>query len=221
MKFEEILTSFDFVNDRSYVHSSTIIENICKHVEPFFQKERDYPVLMDIQFKQELKSNAKIVIFEKSQDISKIKNLSVDCKIYSEKLTLYIYLLEEKKSDVIFNTSLDYSIKEIKIDGNYSGSCVISGQSSIRLISNIIEANKLIHKLTYAKNEKLKIINLYMKKFPVNILRKNLTEVKILISNLNISNYHRNDATLNKIDLVDVSAQGFEIAFLVKKLGNV
>jgi hypothetical protein len=221
VKLLEKLTSFNFVNNRPYVHSSTIIDYIWKNVEPFISIDSRQIFLMDIQFREELKSNAKIIIFDTHQDISKINDLSVMCKVYSENLRLYIYLFEEKKSIIVNNIDIDYTIKEEKISDNYSGSCVISGQNSFKLISNIIEANKRIHQLTHLQNKDLKVINLYMKKFPINIFCKSLDEVKILIQNLNISDYKGDNATLNRIKFIDGFASDFEVAFLLKNLNNV
>ncbi len=220
MKLAEKLTSFDFVNNRAYVHSSTIIDYIWNNVEPFVRTDSKYPIFMDIQFHQELKSNAKFVIFDVYQDISKINDLSVVCTIYSENIKLYVYLLEEKNCTVVNSIEIDHSVTEVEINGDYSGSCIISAQNSFKLISNIIEANKRIHQLTHLQSEELKVINLYMKRFPIHILSDSLTEVKILIHNLGVSDYKGDNATLNRIELIDVCSSGFEVAFLIKKLRN-
>ena len=90
MKLLEKLTSFNFVNERSYVHSSTIIEYIWQNIQQFIKKDNDYPVYMDIHFRNELKSNATILVYDESQDISKYRNLNVICKIYSKKINLFI-----------------------------------------------------------------------------------------------------------------------------------
>ncbi len=220
MKLAEKLTSFNLVNNRSYVHSSTIIDFIWKNVKQFVSSDFKHPIFMDIKFHQELKKNAKFVIFDIYQDISKIKNLLVECLIYSENLKLYIYLIEDKNNNILKNIELNYSVTEMVLSSDYSGSCIISAENSLTMISNIIEANKRIHELTYLQKEKLKVINLYMKKFPINILNTKLTKVKTLIKNLGISDFKGNNTTLNKIEIVDLNNLSFEIAFLIKKSGN-
>ena len=59
-----------------------------------------------------------------------------------------------------------------------------------------------------------------MKKFPINILNSKFTKLKTLISNIGINNFKGNNTTLNRIELVDYNKFSFEIAFLIKKLGN-
>ena len=220
MKLEEKLSSFNFINNRAYVHSSTIIDFIWKNIKKFFPNNHKHLIFMDIKFHQELKKNAKFILFDQYQDISRIKNLSVECRIYSENLKLYIYLVEDQNSDILNNINLDYSVSEMVVSSDYSGSCIISAENSLTMISNIIEANKRIHELTYLQKEKLKVINLYMKKFPINILNSKFTKLKTLISNIGISNFKGNNTTLNRIELVDYNKFSFEIAFLIKKLGN-
>ena len=220
MKLAEKLTSFDFVNNRKYVHSSTIIDFIWNNVEPFFPSNSKYPIFMDIKFHQEFKCNAKFVVFDVYQDISKIRNLSVVCTIYSENLKLYVCLVEDQNYNIVNSIEINYSVTEIETSGDYSGSCVISANNSLSMISNIIEANKRIHQLTHLQNEKLKVINLYIKRFPVNILNSSLNKVKTLIHNLGIRDYKGDNATLNSIELIDVPTSSFEVAFLIKKLGN-
>ena len=220
MKLEEKLTSFNLVNNRKYVHSSTIIDFIWKNIKQYVPSGFKQPIFMDIKFHQELKKNANFILFDQYQDISKIKNLSVESRIYSENLNLYIYLVEDQNSDILNNIELDYSVTEMVVSGDYSGSCIISAENSLTMIGNIIEANKRIHELTYLQKEKLKVINLYMKKFPINILNSKFTKLKTLISNIGISNFKGNNTTLNRIELVDYNKFSFEIAFLIKKLGN-
>lgn len=220
MKLEEKISSFNFVNNREYVHSSTIIDFIWKNIKQFFANNHKHLIFMDIKFHQELKKNAKIILFDEYQDISKIKNLSVECKIYSENLKFYIYMFEDQNSCIIKNIELNYSVTEMIVSGKYSGRCIISAENSLLMISNIIEANKRIHELTHLQKEKLKVINLYMKRFPISMLDSKLTKLKTLISNLSVVDFKGNNTTLNKIELVDCNNLSFEIAFIIKKFGN-
>ena len=59
-----------------------------------------------------------------------------------------------------------------------------------------------------------------MKKFSINILNSKFTKLKTLISNIGISNFKGNNTTLNRIELVDYNKFSFEIAFLIKKVGQ-
>ena len=55
MKLEEKLTSLNLVNNRKYVHSSTIIDFIWKNIKQFVPSGFKQPIFMDIKFHQELK----------------------------------------------------------------------------------------------------------------------------------------------------------------------
>ena len=55
MKLEEKLTSFSLVNNRKYVHSSTIIDFIWKNIKQYVLSGLKQPIFMDIKFHQELK----------------------------------------------------------------------------------------------------------------------------------------------------------------------
>ena len=68
MKLEEKISSFNFVNNREYVHSSTIIDFIWKNIKQFFANNHKHLIFMDIKFHQELKKNAKIILFDEYQD---------------------------------------------------------------------------------------------------------------------------------------------------------
>ena len=220
MKSVEKLSSFNFVNNREYVHSSTIINFIWENVKKFFPSNYKCLIYMDIKFHQELKKNARIILLDQYQDISKIKNLSVECKIYSENSKFYIYMFEDQNNDIIKNIELNYSVTEMIVSGDYSGRCIISAENSLIMISNIIEANKRIHELTHLQKEKLKVINLYMKRFPISVLDSRLKKLKTLISNLSVVDFKGNNTTLNRIELVDCDNLSFEIAFILKKFGN-
>ena len=52
MKLEEKLTSLNLVNNRKYVHSSTIIDFIWKNVKQFVPSGFKQPIFMDIKFHQ-------------------------------------------------------------------------------------------------------------------------------------------------------------------------
>ena len=128
VKSVEKLSSFNFVNNREYVHSSTIINFIWENVKKFFPSNYKYLIYMDIKFHQELKKNARIILLDQYQDISKIKNLSVECKIYSENSKFYIYMFEDQNNDIIKNIELNYSVTEMIVSGDYSGRCIISAK---------------------------------------------------------------------------------------------
>ena len=219
MKIIEKDAAFTYINNRTYVHSSSIIEYIWLSVKSYFSSYSKQYIFIDIRFHQVLTSNAKIIVFDKYQDYSKDSLLVSEGVLYTNDTKLYFYLFKDEVSAVISNEYFEYSV-QIDTNENYGGSCAIGIIDIPSYIRNTIEANKRVHILTLHNNEKLEIINLYMKKFPINIPYNNFDKINLHIENFSIRGHNNDIATLNKIKIVEFDGMQFDVAFLVKESKN-
>jgi len=216
MKILEEDASFNFIDDREYVNSSSIIQYIWLSIEPYLSSHSKQDIFIDIRFHQVLKSNAKFIVFDEYQDFSEVKHIVSEGVVYTENMKLYYCLLEDVGNDVIKNEQFEYCVN-IDHAGNYEGLCTIGIDDANSYISNIIEANKRVHKITQCKNSKLEIINLYMKKLPLLHITKDFEKkATLLIENLGVREHGNDITTLNRIKLPEFSDLQFDIAFLIK-----
>ena len=209
--------SFSYVNGRGYVHSSSIIEYIWLSVKSHFSSQNDQEIYIDIRFHQVLEANAKFIVFDEFQDFSKDKNIVSEGVVYTKQIKLYFYLFEDTGRDVVENDNFEYCV-DMDSTGNYEGLCVISINNITSYIGNIIESNKRVHKITQCNNSKLEIINLYMKKFPLQIADKNFEKITLLIENIGVREHKSDITTLNRIKFLEFPGMQFDFAFLVKEI---
>jgi|APSaa5957512535_1039671.scaffolds.fasta_scaffold64021_2 hypothetical protein len=217
MKLLEEKTLFSYINNRTYVHSSSIIDFIWFKIKNLSCIDESRFCCIDIRFHRILKSNAVFIVFDEYQNFSKDESLISEGTVYEGDNIVYFYFFENKKSRSIHNIKFEYSISKENFSGNYSGSCTIGASDALDYVSNIIETNKRIHKLEYAKDSTLEIINLYMKNFPINMTGYSLKKVDILIENLGKREHKDSITTLNQLNFPAFPEIRSEIAFLVKE----
>lgn len=219
MKIIEKNAAFTFINNRTYVHSSSIIEYIWLSAKSYFSSYGKQYIFIDIRFHQVLTSNAKLIVFDKYQDYSKVSLLVSEGVLYTNDTKLYFYLFKDEANIIINNEYVEYSV-QMDTNKNYGGSCVIGIIDIPSYIRNTIEANKRAHIMTFHNNKKLEIINLYMKKLPINIPYNNFDKINMHIENIGIRGHNNDIATLNKIKIVEFDGMQFDVAFLVKESKN-
>jgi len=210
---------FSYTNNRTYVHSSSIIECIWLSVKSYFSSYSNQYIFIDIRFHQILTSNAKIIVFDTYQDYSKDSLLASEGVLYTNDTKLYFYLFKNEVDIIINNEYFDYSV-QIDANKNYGGSCLIGAIDIPSYLKNVIEANKKAHLLTFNSNKKLTILNLYMKKFPINTPYNNVEKINLHIENFGVKEHIKDIVTLNKIKIVEFDDIQFDIAYLVKQKNN-
>jgi len=216
MKIFEKSVEFNYINDRNYVHSSSIIQCIWLNIESYFHSYDGQGIFMDIRFHHILNSNAKLIVFDEHQNFLEKDHISSEGVVYTEGMKLYFYLFEDTNSKVVKSNNFKYCV-DVNCAGDYEGVCIIGTDDIDSYISNIIEANKRVHKITLCEKSKIEVVNLYMKKIPILCLDEGLKLTTITIKNLGVREHGDGVATLNKIKFHDFSGLQFDVAFFVKE----
>ena len=215
---KEFKTDFSYKNNRQYVHSSTLLENIHNIVTAEFQSGMDiHSLKIDASFHKKIVSNGLISFSEEAKNMKRDKATAATFKIYDENSIVFAKFNEDIPKEVKKRTETNYFIEKLSLNGSFDGSCVIDCSCYPSLIENIIEANKHIHLLTLKdQGEGLEVINLYMKNCPVllsnGIFKK---EIELRITNIAARYGNGSVMTLNSLSFPGVDLKPLEISYIV------
>lgn len=217
---KEFKSNFEFKDDRSYVHSSTLIEEMCRLVYGNFYAEEKWKMpMVDAKFHKPILFNGKFLIFEDSSRFYENISVSADFRFYDGKHNITAVFIEDKGGNVVRRIKTNYSVEDIIIERNFSGTCKIACPNRAAFTENIIEANKRIHLLALKdKGTDLKIINLYMKRFPVYRSIENYDYILLKIENIGVRPRDDSLATLNSLYFPQLQLERFEMAYIVEGL---
>ena len=218
---KEFITNFEFKNNRNYVHSTTMIEQLRVFVYEDFQHRDKWELpKIDAKFHKEVLYNGKYLIAEDLSELPESRTVSADFRFYDRNQSIYAVFIEDKAVNVVRRIKTNYSVEDIVMERDFCGTCKIGCPSSKAYVENMIEANKRIHLLTL-KEEKngLKVINLYMKKFPFYPpVTSEEKAVMIRIENISIRYREGSVATLNSLYFPQLVTERFEMAYIVEGL---
>lgn len=168
MKLLELQTNFNFKGDRTYIHSTTLCDIMVRSWCDFALDElTNASISIDIH--KEAKNNGKLLYFDHKHSIKEIfatceAEIKIDGKVRS-----YCYFIEEQSAPNREPSSV-HDLSEFQSVSEYSGVCLVGVSSSLMLLENVVEANKIIHLKSFGEDH-CNVLNIYMKNFPFSILK--------------------------------------------------
>ena len=216
---KEFKTDFEFKDNRNYVHSTTMIEYLCRLIYGNFYPESEWEMhKIDAKFHKEVLCNGKFLIAEDISELPESGTASADFRFYDGNRSIHAVFIEDKGASVTKRIKTNYRIEDIVLEKVFSGTCRIGCADRAAFIENVIEANKRLHLLTLRdKSKTLKVINLYMKKFPA-FVPDEAKELLLKIENISVRQREGSLATLNLLYFPDVQSIRFEMAYVVEGL---
>jgi len=216
---KEFKTDFEFKDNRNYVHSTTMIEYLCRLIYGNFYPESEWEMhKIDAKFHKEVLCNGKFLIAEDISELPESDTASADFRFYNATRSIYAAFVEDKGASVTKRIKTNYRVEDIVLENDFSGTCRIGCPDRAAFVENVIEANKRMHLLTLKdKNKSLKVINLYMKKFPA-FVPDEAKELLLKIENISVRQREGSLATLNSLYFSNVQSIRFEIAYVVEGL---
>jgi hypothetical protein len=217
---EEVKTDFAFKGNRNYVHSSTLMEKLSEAIyENFYSVESWQMPKLDAQFRREIYYNGAFKISEHKSPSGEDIAAAATFKFYDSNKTVSAQFSEDEGMKVVRRIDTNYSINDIVLEKDFQGQCSINCSGFGALVENVIEANKRMHLLTLKnKGESLKVVNLYVKRFPASFAANEVQDVsKTFLKIENMSTRYRSDsvATLNSLYFPEVNIEAFELSFIV------
>jgi len=195
----EIKSDFDFKDERRYVHSSTICDEIINKVCPTFYIDPKTAVL-DAKFHRFFNKNGTFLCQEKPFNEHLIASAVAEFRLKTQNKTMYI-LLQDDGNEILKRTKSNYDVTDVKLLKPYSGSAKIFIDGYTQFFSNIIEANKRIHQMSIL-NDGAKVANVYMKKLPLDIPFNKIDHTIVSVENISIRKHSTGLLTLNKINIM-------------------
>ena len=216
---KEFKTDFEFKDNRNYVHSTTMIEYLCRLIYGNFYPESEWEMhKIDAKFHKEVLCNGKFLIAEDISELPESDTASADFRFYNATRSIYAAFVEDKGASVTKRIKTNYRVEDIVLEKDFSGTCRIGCPDRAAFTENVIEANKRMHLLTLKdKNKSLKVINLYMKKFPA-FVPDEAKELLLKIENISVRQREGSLATLNSLYFPNVQSIRFEMAYIVEGL---
>jgi hypothetical protein len=214
----DVKTDFEFKGNRNYVHSSTLMETLCSLVHDHFHAEGNWEEpKTDAQFHEEVASNGVITLSEDRGQLQTEPSPSAFLRFFDGNRNIFAALVQDQDTDVLRRIEPEYAIEGLALEGEFSGKCHIDISSRTALIENIIEANKRIHLQTLEhKGPQLKVVNLYVKKFPLGLPdHKGGSQALLKIENRGVRQRGDSVATLNTLHFPDLPGGAFEMCFVV------
>jgi len=217
---KEFPTDFEFKGNRQYVHSTTIIEAVVSIVETHFLPQEDWALpKMDGQFHQEIKSNGVLRFAGEGEPLEGEGAVPARLRFYDRGRGINGIFLEDKSRKVEQRIAPVYTVHDMTLQGAFSGKCTIDGSNRIGFVENIIEANKRLHLMTLQdRGHDFKVVNLYVKGFPVHIPPdQGAHSDRLLLDIRNRSTRDRADSvvTLNTLHFPETGMHPFEMCFVV------
>lgn len=215
----EFKTDFEFKDSRNYVHSTTMIEDLCRLIYENFYPESEWELpKIDAKFHKEVLYNGTFLIAEDTSEPPESGTASADFRFHDGNRSISATFIENNEVSVTRRIETNYNVEDIVLERDFSGTCKIACADRVAFTENVIEANKRIHLLTLKdKRKELKVINLYMKKFPV-FAPSGDKYLFLKIENISVRPREGSLATLNLFYLLNVQPIRFEMAYIVEGL---
>lgn len=216
---KEFKTDFEFKDSRNYVHSTTMLEDLCRLIYGNFYPESEWEMpKIDAKFHKEVLCNGKFLIAEDISELPCSGATSADFRFHDGNRIIYAAFIEDRGVIVTRRIKTNYQVEDIVLEKDFSGTYRIACADRVAFTENVIEANKRMHLLALKdKNKALKVINLYMKKFPAFVPGE-AKELFLKIENISVRQREGSIATLNSLYFPDVQSIRFEISYIVEGL---
>jgi len=212
----DIATTFEYKDDRAYVHASTMCEFLSSRVVPAIGLQAS-EIRLDARFHRFFSKNGIMRCQETPDESSAVTEFAAEFRLVSGSRIYYAYLLEGQKP-VVSRISSRYEIEDLKLLSPYAGSCRIMINDIRSLSENTIEANKRLHQATFPQKE-VKVINVYMKRFPLGPVPKRKGWYTLEIRHTGSRNHNNGLATLNSLSLAEHDIPAFEMSYFLPGVG--
>lgn len=218
---QEYETDFEFKDKRTYVHASTLLEELIKLVYGnIYPEEKWEEPKIDAKFHKSVLYNGILKLSENPDALPDYDLANSTFRFSDDNRSVSATFHENENMGIVRSIKTSYSVEDIVLEKDFSGLCKIDCSSRVSLVENIIEANKRIHLLTCKhRSSDVKVINLYMRKFPVSLpVIGNIDYGRILLKIENVSARQRDKSvvTLNSLYFPELEIERFEISFIVE-----
>ena len=217
---KEFKTDFEFKDSRNYVNSATLLEQLCRFIYESFYPEDNWEMpQIDAKFHKEVLFNGRFLVSEDNANISEYSSASASFRFYDKGHSIMAVFTEDKEANVVQRIKTSYSVEDIIMERDFSATSKIGCNNRIAFTENIIEANKRVHLLTLKdRGTNLKVINLYMKGFPVYHYIEECDYLLLKIENISVRPRDSSLATLNSLYFPQLQSERFEMAYIVEGL---
>jgi hypothetical protein len=207
----EIKSNFEFKDERAYVHSSTICDEIINRVLPQLMLDPSELVL-DAKFHRFFSKDGTFICQEQPFSEDLIGGAVADFRLSTPNGYVYV-LLRDDGGDIHKRSRTNYGVADVELLKPYTGIAKICMDGYSNFFLNIIEANKRIH-LMSSLNGEAKVINVYMKKLQLDLPFDKKNRVLVNIENLSARKHLNGLMTLNRISFME-SNISFDICYFV------
>lgn len=206
-------TNFTYKGSRTYIHSSSLSELVAEEVVPALGlKLKD--VKLDAQFHHVATKNGAIYCQEEARSDL---DTAADFRLAALGKIFYCYFVEEGRA-AEKSPNPQYTIENFESTSAYTGTCAIDTSTPLTLLENVIEANKRLHLLA-APGKEVKVSNLYMKKFPFEMVAKNAKLSALEIRHIGSRRHKNGIATINELFFAQIPESTFQMCYYVEGVG--
>lgn len=207
----DLATNFEYKGDRMYVHSTTMGEFLGEHICPLIGLNAA-DIRLDAQFHRVVTKNGIMRCQEVPMQSRSHAEIAAEFRLVSSAKTYYAYFIEGDKP-VESRIDPKYDIEDWNNPAPFTGSCRINISSTRAILENTIEANKRLHQAAFG-DRPIKVINLYMKKFPLEIQGDGVLHT-LNIRHIGARHHNEGLTTLNKFSFVGLDIPAFEICYFI------
>lgn len=207
----DISTDFEYKDDRTYVHSSTLCEFVSDSVCPQLGINAA-DIRLDAQFHRVVTNNGIMRCQDAPNESRAHTEIAAEFRLVHGGKMHYIYFIEGDKP-VEKRIRTKYNIEDLQNTAPFEGSCQIDVSNTLALLENTIEANKRLHQAAFM-GRSVKVVNMYMKKFPLGV-RSDNTMRALNIRHIGARNHNDGLTTLNRLSFVDSDIPAFEMCYFI------
>ena len=138
----EVSTDFSFMDERNYVHGTTLLTAMLDLLE----KEAQGPVhLRRIKFQKEIHTNCQIIVSRDAALASQFKEVPcfMTCEVAGEPWVELLHETKERPVTARFKSA--YRISDLNGDDKFGGTCRVECADRAEIIRTLVEANKRLH----------------------------------------------------------------------------
>jgi hypothetical protein len=215
MQPDPVVSDFEFKDDRSYVHGSTLVE-WCWKVATEHGGAGAWPrPRVDATFVRWAWANGRFWLGRAQSDLPPRQRLSTLFHLYDVGRHLWLGFEEDRSLPVSRRVRTERRIEDCRLSEPFSGTCQISAATLTVLLENVLEANKRIHLMSVATQPAPSVINAFMRAFPLQPTRD---EALVSLKILNTSRRQLGDsvATLARLTCAAIDPEPFEIAYVLR-----
>lgn len=208
----DFLTAFSYKDERSYIHSSTMCAFLGENVVPALGLQA-VDVQIDAQFYRVATRNGVMRCQDAPSDMRSNPTVAAEFRLVSDSGIFYVYFIEGE-DQIVTRVDTKYEISDLVLEAPFSGFCRIGAANLLSMFENIIEANKRLHMATLHDNT-MKVINLYMKKFPLGSLYAQKGILSLSVRHIGSRTHNDGIATINEFSFGELNISPFQMCYFI------